>query len=84
MTELALNIKSEEADRMARQLADLTGESVTDAVTAAVRERLAAERLARRHRRSALDLAAEFRSLPVLDHRTTNAILGYDADGIVG
>ena len=78
---MALSIKSEEADRMARELADLTGESITDAVTAALRERLDAERLARRHRRSALDLAAEFRGLAVLDHRTSDAILGYDADG---
>jgi antitoxin VapB len=36
---MALNIKSEEAHRLARELAELTGESMTVAVTAAVRER---------------------------------------------
>lgn len=37
---MALNIKSEEAHRLAREVADLTGESMTAAVTNAVRERL--------------------------------------------
>ena len=37
---MSLNIKSEEAHRLARELARLTGESMTAAVTAAVRERL--------------------------------------------
>jgi len=37
---MSLNIKSEEAHRLARELARLTGESMTAAVTEAVRERL--------------------------------------------
>jgi antitoxin VapB len=37
---MSMNIKSEEAHRLARELARLTGESMTAAVTAAVRERL--------------------------------------------
>ncbi|HVA81391.1 MAG TPA: type II toxin-antitoxin system VapB family antitoxin [Candidatus Binataceae bacterium] len=37
---MGINIKSEEAHRMARELASLTGESMTTAVTEAVRERL--------------------------------------------
>jgi antitoxin VapB len=40
VSETSLNIKNEEAHRLARQLAALTGESVTAAVTEAVRERL--------------------------------------------
>ncbi len=35
-----MNIKSEDAHRLARELASLTGESVTAAVTEALRERL--------------------------------------------
>jgi antitoxin VapB len=35
-----MNIKSQEAHRLARELASLTGESLTSAVTEAVRERL--------------------------------------------
>lgn len=37
---MALNIKNEESVELARELAELTGESVTTAVTVAVRERL--------------------------------------------
>jgi antitoxin VapB len=37
---MGLNIKREETSRLAHELAGLTGESLTDAVTAAVRERL--------------------------------------------
>ena len=37
---MSLNIKSEETHRLVRELARLTGESMTAAVTAAVRERL--------------------------------------------
>lgn len=37
---VSLNIKSEETHRLARQLAELTGENLTTAVTLAVRERL--------------------------------------------
>jgi antitoxin VapB len=37
---MGLNIKSEETHRLARELANLTGESLTTAVTEAVRERL--------------------------------------------
>ena len=38
---MSLNIKNEETHRLVRELAALTGESMTDAVTGAVRERLA-------------------------------------------
>ncbi|MGH7736361.1 MAG: type II toxin-antitoxin system VapB family antitoxin [Candidatus Tyrphobacter sp.] len=37
---MSLNIKNEETHRLARELAACTGESVTAAVTGAVRERL--------------------------------------------
>ena len=47
---MALSIKTEEADRLARALARLTGESMTEAVTAALRERLARERARREDR----------------------------------
>ena len=41
---MQLNIKNEEAHRMAAQLADVTGESMTRAVTEAIRERLEREK----------------------------------------
>ena len=37
---MAMNIKNPETDRLAKELAELTGESMTAAVTEAVRERL--------------------------------------------
>jgi antitoxin VapB len=37
---MSLNIKNEETHRLVRELSALTGESMTEAVTAAVRERL--------------------------------------------
>lgn len=37
---MAMNIKNELAQRLAHKLADLTGESLTAAITEAVRERL--------------------------------------------
>ena len=37
---MSLNIKNEETHRMAQELAALTGESITTAVSEAVRERL--------------------------------------------
>ena len=41
MVPMSLNIKNEETHRMARELARATGESMTSAVTEAIRERLA-------------------------------------------
>ena len=50
---MALSIKTDEADRLARELSRLTGENMTEAVTRALAERL--ERL-RRAREADLDL----------------------------
>jgi len=41
---MSLNIKNDETCRLARELAQLTGESMTDAITVALRERLERER----------------------------------------
>lgn len=79
---MALSIKSDHADRLARELAELTGESITQAVTVAIEERLTAARLSHRRRHSALDLAADFRRLKVLDARHPDALLGYDDHGL--
>lgn len=45
---MALSIKSEETERMARELARMTGESLTDAVKGALKERLEREEKARK------------------------------------
>jgi antitoxin VapB len=84
---MALNIKSAETDRLARELAALTGESITEAVTRAVEMRLEQERrerdVMRRERLKALldDVRARVSKLPVLDPRTDDEILGYNEFG---
>lgn len=83
---MALNIKDREADRLARKLAEITGETITQAVTVALQERLAHEE----KRREAKDLLVEeimeisrrSAALPVYDHRSADEILGYDEYGL--
>jgi antitoxin VapB len=82
---VALNIRSAEAEALATELARLTGETKTDAVTKAVRDRL--ERVKRgRHRRSLADeldaIGKQCAALPVLDPRTPDEIIGYDEQGL--
>ena len=82
-----ITINDEETYRFATELASVTGESVDAAVRSAVRERL--YRL--RPRKTGAEFAAEIRrisdrisSLPVLDARTPDEILGYDENGLPG
>jgi len=82
---MAFSIKSPEADRLARRLAAGTGESLTEAVTVALRERL--ERVAgRRPARALADeldrIARRCARLPVLDPRPADEIIGYDEHGV--
>ncbi len=82
---MSINLKSERADRLARALAATTGETLTDAITIALEERLERERKIRgRTARLAeiLRLADEFQSLPILDDRSMDEILGYGEDGL--
>ncbi|MGH6661523.1 MAG: type II toxin-antitoxin system VapB family antitoxin [Rhodospirillales bacterium] len=82
---MALSIKDPEADRLARTLAKETGETITDAVKAALRERLARARGRHRGRRLADELdeiARRCAALPVLDTRPADEILGYDERGL--
>jgi antitoxin VapB len=58
---MSLNIKNDEAERLARELAAVTGESVTRAVTVAVRERLA--RLQHRDDAAEAERAARLREI---------------------
>ncbi|MBL0941108.1 MAG: type II toxin-antitoxin system VapB family antitoxin [Gemmatimonadaceae bacterium] len=44
---MAINLKSPEAEKLIRELAELTGETITDTIQQAVRERLTRERLRR-------------------------------------
>ena len=77
---MALSIKNSEADRLVRQIAGLTGETLTAAVVTALRERL--ERVqAQNSGRSLADeldeIAIRCAALPMLDPRSPEEILGY-------
>ncbi len=79
---MVLSIKSEEANRLARELAAETGETLTNAVAEALRERLATVRR-RKNRTAALDRIEQIaRSRKVVDSRTHEEIVGYDDAGL--
>jgi antitoxin VapB len=81
-----LSIKAPEADRLARQLAAATGETMTDAVIVALRERLVREERKVQDKRQIIDdlmaIAHHCASLPVLDDRTEDEIMGWDENGL--
>jgi antitoxin VapB len=82
---MALSIKHPEADRLARELARKTGESLTDAVINALRERLRREQGRTRGPRLRDEIRAirqRCAALPVLDDRDADTILGYDEHGV--
>ena len=55
---MSLNIKNDETCRLARELAGLTGESMTGAITVALRERLERETRARNVEARAAEIRA--------------------------
>ncbi len=82
---MALNIRNPETERLAAELARCTGETKTEAVTKALRDRLARVRRERSKRPLADELeeiAKHCSALPVLDTRTADEILGYDHHGL--
>jgi len=82
---MALSIKDPEADRLARELSRLTGESITRAVVLALRQQVAQHRrraqTSTRHEKLRA-LRESMRSLPVLDQRSADEILGYGDTGL--
>lgn len=84
---MALSIRDPETDRLARELAALTGESMTEAIRTALAERLGRMRRLREaeaERRIAEVRAIQARvaALPVLDARSAEAILGHGEQGL--
>jgi len=82
---MALSIKSIEAERLAREIASKTGESLTAAIQKALEERL--ERLRSQSRSQILasqleEILRRVDRLPILDERTADEILGYDEHGL--
>lgn len=82
---MPLSIKNPEADRLARELAEATGESLTAAVIRALRERL--QRIKGRRRAADLEddiarMQERIARLPRLDERCDEEILDYDETGL--
>lgn len=82
---MALNIRNAEAERLAAELARQTGETKTEAVTKALRDRLT--RVQRERAGHSLadrldEIARHCAALPVLDDRSPDEILGYDERGL--
>ena len=83
---MALSIKDQEADRLARELSRKTGESITEAVIIALRERLA--RVSPPVRSSLVEdverIGLRNANRVILDSRSAEEILGYDEYGLPG
>ena len=82
---MAISIKSMEAERLAREIAEKTGESLTGAILTALQERL--DRLKNQRRTQVLtsqldDILRRVDAMPILDTRPEDEILGYDDDGL--
>jgi antitoxin VapB len=82
---MPLSIRNPRTENLARELAVESGETITQAITHALEERL--ERL--RGRSTAPDLAEEIlkiskrcSAIPDQDQRSADEILGYDATGV--
>ncbi|MEP9385392.1 type II toxin-antitoxin system VapB family antitoxin [Nocardioides sp. KR10-350] len=81
---MALNIKDPTTDRLARELAALTGQPITTALREAIEEKLAAIRA----RRSAAgragleEIIQRGRQRPTVDDRSAEEIIGYDERGL--
>ena len=82
---MPLSIKNETTERLARQVAGETGESITEAIQKSLEERW--ERLKERRRGRVLtrqieDILRRVDALPILDDRSPEEILGYDEHGL--
>ncbi len=74
-----LRINSERAESLAQELSELTGESITEVVVAALEARLVLEH---REAEGLLGILEQCSQLPSLDDRTAEEILGYDENGL--
>jgi len=84
---MALNIKNEETEKLARELARRRGQGITEVLTDVLRREVERERRklrpddieARMRRIDAI--VKHFNSLPVLDDRSPDEIIGYNEQG---
>jgi len=82
---MPLSIKDPETDRLARDLARETGETITVATRKALQERLLRQRGRKRakgRKERLLEISLHCASLPDLDTRSADEILDYDEHGL--
>jgi antitoxin VapB len=72
---MPLSIKNPKVEAMARTIAEKTGKTLTQAVMTALQERL--ERIEQLVE-EIMSIGQHCASLPVLDHRSADELLGYD------
>jgi antitoxin VapB len=83
---MALSLKDKETDRLAREVAALTGETLTVAIRKALAERLERERLRRGQSIGLADRLMEIgrhcSALPDVDTRSPDEIIGHNETGM--
>jgi antitoxin VapB len=85
---VAFHIRSQEADKALRELQALTGESLTEAVTRALQERLERESLRRKMepKKDVMSVLREtwkrLEGIPTRDPRPADEIIGYGPEGL--
>lgn len=84
---MAINIKSPDAEKLVRELAELTGESITDTIQHAVRERLTRERLRKlgsveRSWTRLQRIQERIASISPVSERVLEDVVGYDEHGV--
>lgn len=82
---MPISIKNEATEQLARKLADLTGETLTDTIRESLQERY--DRLSklpsgRSMKDDLMEIARHCSSLPRLTDLTDDEILGYDEFGV--
>lgn len=82
---MPLSIKNEKTERLVREIAAKTGESLTGAIEKSLEERwqrLKTQRRSPRVLEQLEDILRRVDQLPVLDNRTPDEIVGYDEHGL--
>ena len=85
---MALNIKNEETERLARELARRRGQGITEVLTDVLRREVERERRKPRRqsyeefKRGIDEIVERVKRLPVLDDRSPDEIIGYNEHGL--